>query len=204
MMMNSYTHLRIRTASLLVTTMEAARRGGSMAGEHLQAQARRVITGVDTEGKSCFVSDELTPHRLPGPGNTKCDIWRTGSLPVAYNDNDGIDAVITEPPAGGIVFRQTTFAPDAEWDKSLGYSDSKGQLHGTVSAEDAGGVEGFHFTESVDIVTVLNGELVSVMETGETVLRAGDTIIMRGVRHAWCNRTNEPVTVQAIMISAAK
>ncbi|MCH6470715.1 hypothetical protein [Sinomonas terrae] len=174
-----------------------------MAGEHADAQARRIITGLDADGKSCFESDELTPHRLVGPGNTKCDIWRAAGLPVGYTDGDGIDAVITEPPLGGLVFRQTTFAPDTEWDKSLGYSDSKGQLRGTVPAEDADGVAGFHFTDSVDIVTVLNGELVSVMETGETVLRAGDTIIMRGVKHAWCNRTNEPVTVQAIMISAA-
>jgi hypothetical protein len=172
-------------------------------GEHLQAQARRVVTGVNAEGKSIFVSDEPTPHRLAGPGNTKCDIWRTSALPVALSDGDGIDeGVITEPPKGGIVFRQTTFAPDSEWDKSLGYSDSKGQLHGTIPAEQSGGVPGFHFTNSVDIVTVLDGEIVAVMETEEKVLRAGDSLIMRGVNHAWCNRTDKPVTVLAIMISA--
>ena len=174
-----------------------------MTGEHTHAQARRLITGVNADGKSYFVSDEATPHRLVGPGNTKCDIWRTRSLPVSYDDDDGIDeGVITEPPKGGIVFRQTTFAPDSEWDKTLGYSDSKGQLRGTVSPEESGGVPGFHFTESVDIVTVLNGEIVAVMETEERTLRAGDSLIMRGVRHAWCNRTDKPVTVQAIMISA--
>ncbi|MCD2114856.1 cupin domain-containing protein [Rhodococcus rhodochrous] len=175
-----------------------------MAGEHLHAQARRIITGVDADGKSCFVSDENTPVRLAGPGNTKCDIWRATSIPVAYDDGAGLDeGVITEPPKGGIVFRQTTFAPDTEWDKSLGYSDSKGQLRGTVSAEEADGVPGFHFTESVDIVTILSGEIVAVMETEEKVLRAGDTLIMRGVKHAWCNRTDRPVTLQALMISAS-
>ncbi|GAA5194053.1 hypothetical protein GCM10023346_20580 [Arthrobacter gyeryongensis] len=174
-----------------------------MTGEHLQAQARRVITGVNADGKSCFVSDGLTPHRLPGPGITKCDIWRISDLPVSYNDADGInDGVVTEPPNGGLVFRQATFAPDSEWDQTLGYSDSKGQLRGTVPLEESGGVPGFHFTDSVDIVTVLNGEIVAVTETEEKVLRAGDTIIMRGVKHAWCNRTDRPVTVQSIMISA--
>jgi hypothetical protein len=42
------------------------------------------------------------------------------------------------------------------------------------------------------------------METEETVLRAGDTLIMRGVKHAWCNRTDKPVTLQALMISATE
>lgn len=176
-----------------------------MPGEHLHAQARRVVTGLNAEGKSCFVSDENTPDRLGGPGNTKCDIWRAGSVPVTFSDDHGIDTgVITEPPKGGLAFRQTTFAPDTEWDKSLGYSDSKGQLRGTIPAGEAGGVPGFHFTESVDIVTVLSGEIVAVMETEETVLRAGDTLIMRGVKHAWCNRTDKPVTLQALMISATE
>jgi quercetin dioxygenase-like cupin family protein len=161
-----------------------------------------VVTGVDENGKSCFVSDEPTPHRLVGHGNTKCDIWRVAGIPVAYDDGDGIESVITEPPKGGLVIRQTTFAPDSEWDKNLGYSDSRGQLVGTITAEDAGGVPGFHYTESVDIVTVLDGELVAVLETGEKVLRAGDTIVMRGINHAWDNRSDKPVTVQSIMISA--
>ncbi|MGW4335774.1 cupin domain-containing protein [Rhodococcus koreensis] len=176
-----------------------------MTGEHLQAQARRVITGINAEGKSCFVSDEFTPDRLAGPGNTKCDLWRAESVPVGFGDDSGLDdGVITEPPKGGFVFRQVTFAPDSEWDKSLGYSDSKGQLRGTVPAEEADGVDGFHYTDSVDIVTILSGELVSVMETGETVLKAGDTIIMRGVNHAWCNRTDKPVVLQSLMISATQ
>ncbi|MYW96116.1 cupin domain-containing protein [Amycolatopsis rubida] len=173
-----------------------------MAGEHRQAQARRVVTGVNDEGKSCFVGDELTPHRFVGPGNTKCDLWRVAGIPVSCTDGDGIDQVRTEPPKGGLVVRQTTFAPDSDWDKSLGYSDAAGQLAGTIAPEDADGVPGFHFTESVDVVTVLNGELVAIMETGEKVLRAGDTIVMRGTNHAWENRTDEPVTVQSIMISA--
>lgn len=174
-----------------------------MTGEHRNAQARRVVTGADANGKSRFVSDEPTPHRFVGPGNTKCDLWRVGSLPVRYGDGDGVDdGVVTEPPKGGFVVRQTTFAPDSEWDKSLGYSDSKGQLAGTVPAADTGGAPGFHTTESVDIVTVLEGEIVAIMETGEKLLQAGDTIVMRGTTHAWDNRTDQPVTVQSVMISA--
>ncbi len=174
-----------------------------MAPQHHDAQARRVITGVDADGKSCIVSDENTPDRFVGPGNTKCDIWRVSNLPVGYGDGPGLeDGVVTQPPDGGLVFRVVTFAPDSEWDQSLGYADANGQLPGTIDAEETGGVPGFHVTETVDIVTILSGELVAIMETGETVLRAGDTLVQRGTKHAWSNRTDQPVTLQSIMIAA--
>ena len=171
--------------------------------QHEGAQARRVITGVDADGRSCFVKDENTPDRFVGPGNTKCDIWRVTNIPVSYSDGPGLeDGVITQPPDAGLVFRVVTFAPDSEWDQSLGYSDANGQLAGTIDTHESGGVPGFHVTDTVDIVTVLSGEIVAIMETEETVLRAGDTLVQRGTKHAWSNRTNEPVTLQSIMISA--
>jgi hypothetical protein len=37
-----------------------------MPGEHLEAQGRRVISGVDENGKSTIVIDELTVPRAAG------------------------------------------------------------------------------------------------------------------------------------------
>jgi quercetin dioxygenase-like cupin family protein len=174
-----------------------------MAPTHGDAQARRVVTGINADGKSCIVSDENTPDRFVGPGNTKCDIWRVRDLPVSYSDGPGLEeGVVTQPPKGGLVFRVVTFSPDSEWDQSQGYSDAKGQLPGTIEASESGGVPGFHVTETVDIVTILSGEIVAIMETEETVLRPGDTLVQRGTKHAWSNRTDKPVTLQSIMISA--
>jgi quercetin dioxygenase-like cupin family protein len=125
-------------------------------------------------------------------------------VPASYSDGPGLaDGVVTQPPKGGLVFRVVTFAPDSEWDQNLGYSDANGQLPGTVDASETGGRPGFHVTDTVDIVTILSGEIVAIMETDETVLRAGDTLIQRGTRHAWSNRTNMTVTLQSVMISAA-
>jgi uncharacterized cupin superfamily protein len=59
-----------------------------------------------------------------------------------------------------------------------------------------------HFTETVDIMTVLSGELWAITETGETLLRAGDTLVQRGTAHAWSNRTSEPATIVSVMIAA--
>ena len=61
-----------------------------------------------------------------------------------------------------------------------------------------------HFTETVDIVTVLSGEIYAVLETTETLLRPGDTLVQRGTIHAWSNRTDKPAMMVALMVSAKR
>ena len=54
------------------------------------------------------------------------------------------------------------------------------------------------------MVTVISGELCAVTKTGETLLRAGDTWVTRGVKHIWSNRSNGPVPVVATMMAATR
>jgi quercetin dioxygenase-like cupin family protein len=174
-----------------------------MAGAHLEAQARRVVVGVDADGKSTIAQDDVTATRLAGPGNTKCDIWRLEHVPATLTGADGLNGrVITPPPPAGLVYRITTFPPDAEWDRSLGYSDANGQLPGSVRPEAAGGIPGMHATDTFDFLTVVSGELYLILETGETLLRPGDSLVMRGQLHAWSNRTDKTATVVSVLISA--
>lgn len=174
-----------------------------MAGEHLGAQARRVITGVDSAGRSLITHDEATTSRLPAAGNTKCDIWRMSDLPAAVGDGDGLaGGVQTQPPPGGLVYRIVSFPPDAEWDKSIGYVDADGRLPGSVPAGRDGGIAGLHRTDTVDLVTVISGEIYAVLETDETLLRPGDTLVQRGTTHAWSNRGDVPAVLACVMISA--
>jgi mannose-6-phosphate isomerase-like protein (cupin superfamily) len=174
-----------------------------MGNSHLEAHARRVVSGLDANGRSYIVSDENTHTRLVSPGNTKCDIWRFESLPTSFDAPSGLsESVITDPPKGGLVYRVVSFPPDSEWDRSQGYHDASGQLAGTVPPEEANGIPGMHFTETVDILTVLSGELWAVLESEEVCLRPGDTFVQRGTVHAWSNRGDEPVTIVAVMVSA--
>jgi hypothetical protein len=176
-----------------------------MSASHASAQARRVVTGLDASGRSTIVSDEFTSARLMTPGNTKCDIWRLGSLPANLRDEDGLDAgVLTAPPPAGLVHRVVTIPPDSEWDRSVGYSDANGPLPGTISLEESGGIPGMHITDTLDFVTVLSGELHAVLEEAVTVLRPGDTIVMRGVKHSWSNPTDQATTIVSVMIDAAR
>jgi len=42
----------------------------------------------------------------------------------------------------------------------------------------------------------------SMMETGETLLKAGDVLIQRGTNHAWSNRSGKPCKIAAVMLNA--
>jgi mannose-6-phosphate isomerase-like protein (cupin superfamily) len=180
------------------------RRPSLMPGKHLDAQARRVVTGVDAQGRSLVVLDELTPHRLPNPGNTKCDIWRIDSVPTSKDADDALSGVgvVTEPARNGLVHRVVVFPPDGEWDRRLGYADSRGALSTGYADNDDGGIPGLHVTDTVDFLTIISGELVCELEEGEAVLRPGDTMIQRGTKHAWSNRTDDVVVAVSVMVAA--
>jgi hypothetical protein len=54
----------------------------------------------------------------------------------------------------------------------------------------------------VDYALVLSGEIWALMDEGETLLRAGDTLVQRGTNHAWSNRGDQPCLVAFILVSA--
>jgi quercetin dioxygenase-like cupin family protein len=56
----------------------------------------------------------------------------------------------------------------------------------------------------VDVVTVVSGELVAVLETGEVTLKQGDSFVTRGVKHSWSNRTDKPVVLVCLQSGATR
>lgn len=178
-----------------------------MAGEHLQAQARRVVSGVDTDGRSVIVTDEKATPRTATDAFTICDIWQVGDLPTpVLADSATTGRVELEPGRGGFVHRVTTFPPDSEWNPAAGYRDALAATGGADADRGEGdsGIAGLHQTDTVDIVTVLSGEIWAVMEKDETLLRPGDSFVQRGTQHAWSNRSTEPCTIVAVQMSARR
>jgi hypothetical protein len=51
---------------------------------------------------------------------------------------------------------------------------------------------------------VISGEIWCLVETGETLVMAGDTVVHRGTWHAWRNRSDAPCTVAALHISVIR
>jgi len=60
-----------------------------------------------------------------------------------------------------------------------------------------------HRTETVDYGIVLEGELVLIMDEGETTVKAGDVVVQRGTNHGWSNRSNQNCRIAFILIDGS-
>jgi hypothetical protein len=168
-------------------------------------QARRVITGVGNDGRSCVAVDELAPTRAATPTFTVVDLWQTDSVPpVVHADDTLAGEVALDPPKTGVLVRIVTFPPDTEWQANGGYADAMAAIGGSDSHDDEGDTAGMHTTDTVDIITVIEGEIHAVLETDEVRLGLGDSLIQRGTKHAWSNRTNKRATIVATMYCAIR
>lgn len=173
-----------------------------MTAETTAVTARRVVTGVDSEGRSAFVQDAPTQTWVRRPdGSLVMDIWRTESVPTQI-DAYGVADEVMNPPAEGVVMRMNYVAPNTNIDAES-YAKALAETYGP-QPESESGVPGMHRTDTVDVVTVVEGEVYAVLEAGETLLRAGDCLVQRGTIHAWHNRSGKPATLFAIMMPAKR
>ena len=127
-------------------------------------------------------------------GDAWAEVWVSDpalGLDAVVDPHDGPLAL--EPPAGGTAWRVFEVPPDA---------DLRERLARTASSIPGMEPDGFHTTSTVDYVMVLEGEIALELDTGEVALRPGDCVVQRGTRHAWRNRSDRPVRMVAVMLSA--
>ena len=158
--------------------------------------ARRVIVGLDRSGHSTVASDDVTRMIAIRPnGAVVQEIWRQESLPALAGDNGtrGTEVQLAPPP-NGLVVRLYTCPPDSQMDLEA-FAAAAESIYGAGNAGGSSGVPGIHRTQTVDIITVVQGEIHAVFESGETRLGVGDSLVLSGSMHAWSNRTELPATV---------
>ena len=63
---------------------------------------------------------------------------------------------------------------------------------------------GMHRTRSVDYAIILEGEIWSVMDKDETLMRAGDVLIQRGTNHAWANRSDKTARIAFVLLDGKR
>lgn len=138
---------------------------------------RRVVTGLDDEGRSCILIDGPIP-RFEGPIQSAAFAWRTDAIPA---DNAG--SLDTARPysmdllhAEGSNFAICEFPP---------HTDAY-----------------MHATDTIDYLVVLRGHVTLVLETGEAALGPGDFVVDRGVVHGWRNDGDEPCTCAVVNLPA--
>ena len=135
---------------------------------------RRVVTGLDADGRSTVLFDDEIP--------------RSDELSVAFVWRSGIPADNSD--------REDTAVP---YTTALLQSGHANFMVCSFPARSGGEM---HATDTVDYLVILSGRVTLVLEDGEAELGPGDFVVDRGVLHAWRNDGDETCTAAAVNIPA--
>jgi hypothetical protein len=172
---------------------------------------RRIVTANDPRGRSFIAADGPAPavQTMAGrDGYRNNNLWRTVGSPAQL---DAADSTLEHrgvlPPPGGTVLRVIDIPPESQDPE-----ERRRQTEAVFAAmfadarHNAADVRhpGMHVTATIDYAIVLHGELVAIMDDGETLMRAGDVLIQRGTNHAWANRSTDIARIAFILIDAGQ
>jgi hypothetical protein len=177
------------------------------------APFRRIVTGHDAEGRAVIIEDAPPPRvqQIGGPiGPMFYEIWNTRATPAPIDRASGEpheDGITLAPPTGGTRIRVLDIPPEGDNYANMSAEESRahfaeiGAADATAHANRGTGKHAMmHRTETIDYGIVLEGEIVLIMDEGETVARAGDIVVQRGTNHGWANRSNANCRIAFILI----
>lgn len=142
---------------------------------------RRVVTGVDEQGRSRIESEAPVPPSATWKEDDArgMDFWVVRQVPARL-DGALEPTADWEPanraPPGGMIGRLITWSPGLEYPT--------------------------HATPTLDFGIIVSGRLELILDTGSTILNPGDVVVQRGTAHGWRVVGPEPCTWVVVMIDA--
>ncbi len=121
---------------------------------------RILITGVDSQGRSCVVEETTHSAEAHEPGGISV-------TPAAATESCPPPA---RPPGPGDLLKVTVSPGNARW-SFIGFPP------GVTTA--------VHHTDSLDFDVVLEGSVDIVLDDGPHPLAPGDGVVVKGVDHSW-------------------
>ncbi len=173
---------------------------------------RRVVTGHNAAGKAVILEDGPVPKvydQLGQEGLVFMEVWETRATPAPIDPSEAEPTdhdLNLAPPKNGVRIRVLDIPPDKDTFNDDVASSAKAVFDriGAGAAHSADAPHPFmHRTETVDFGIVLDGELVLIVDEGETTVRKGDIVVQRGTNHAWSNRSDKPCRIAFVLIDGA-
>jgi quercetin dioxygenase-like cupin family protein len=144
---------------------------------------RRVVTAVNNAGKSVIASDG------PAPLSWCTEVWATSADKPLGFDPPEIKPTLM-PPSKGTRWRMVELAPD-----------STARRAAAASVVEGVDEHGWHTTNTVDYVFILDGDITLELDDGKVELHAGDCVVQRATNHRWRNHGSHPARMLAVMVS---
>ncbi len=176
-----------------------------------EAPFRRIVTGHDADGKAIIQEDAPPPRvqRIGGDtGPMFYEVWNTTQTPAYIDPASGEpheESIVLAPPKNGTRIRVLDIPPDDDSFENMTPEERKAHFAEIGAADAVAQGENvrhahMHKTETIDYGIVLEGEIVLIMDEGETTVRAGDIVVQRGTNHGWANRTDKNCRIAFILI----
>lgn len=156
---------------------------------------RLVITGHDDAGRGRIAADSTIGPKagLAADGWQAYVLWATSALPTL--PDDGLAAIDTDASGkGSIRLVQCVVYPEGQ-PAPAGDTETLQAIERSPGDESA-----MHFTRTVDLVTVIDGEVDVVLDGETTTLHQGDFLVQNGTRHEWRNRGDRPARLSVIVL----
>ena len=157
---------------------------------------RRVVTGFGSDGSPAFLSDGVPPETVASPmGHGLSELlWLREP---AVNATDG-----GEPPTGARGMFPPRGATACRLIRFPGYPAGT-PVDDTwlrVPDEDPA-LPGWHRSETLDLMVIIEGDLILGLDDGEYPLGAGAAVIQRGSAHRWRVVGEQPCTFLSVLIA---
>lgn len=120
---------------------------------------RTVITGIDSDGRSCIVSQDALDLNEVAPGFAMGIPYATNSSPPPARPQGTAPLIDQFIAPGHVRWMIVDLGPNSETP--------------------------MHHTDTLDLETVVSGSVELVLDDGAHQLEAGDLVVLTGVDHAW-------------------
>lgn len=172
-------------------------------------KVRRVVTGHTPDGKATVVSDDEMEGQTVAlvPGAEFHRLWGADAAPTYPDDGAEQPQPTYFPPVGGFRFGLFSVGPHSvelpeDLDLPSAVVELEEKLPGLAATMELDN-PGMHTTDTIDFEYVISGEVWLELDDGKEVrLRAGDTVVQNGTRHAWRNKTSEPCRMVVFITGA--
>ncbi len=172
------------------------------------ADLKRYVVGSDERGKSAVLMTGVPNQQEKKDFFWRATLWKTRETPVDNSipgDRSLDGGAARSPFPNGMLVRTLELWPDqdeeklrqsfADLNKEIGHDQQISEAERQRSAT-------MHRTDTLDVITVLRGEIYLVLDEEEILLKPTDTVIIQGTNHGWSNRGTEPCLLMGSMIDA--
>lgn len=158
---------------------------------------RKLVTGIDANGKSVFLEDTQVSPMFPYPafpGFGVAELFYTEQNPQPINVQEKKQVYSLELPAGAFRLCICHIPPLSSLIAGVRQAGTLIENENTFM---------MHKTQSIDYVYVIKGEVLLRLDSGdEQLLKPGNCVIQKGAMHTWHNLTTEPCEILGVMVGA--